>query len=567
MNDEHTKNDINGKLPVSNTKANISGIKNYLDANFVDYKEISGVINQGLAVHEIILNEMGNPINYKFIDVNESYEKIVGLKRSEIIGKTVLELMPETEEYWIKEFGQVALTGMPKEFEEYSKVLDKYFIVFAYSPKPNHFSCLVTDITEKRLKERELKDKYEELTAVYEELTATEEELRSNYKELELSKEQLENANTAKDQFLANMSHEIRTPLNGIIGLADLLSYTELNEEQLTYVNMVKDSSKSLLEIVNELLEISKIESNNFDLDSKPFNFKESIDRIIKDYSIICGKKGLEFYYSIEPLIPQEVIGDEQKFNQILINILSNAVKFTEKGQITFKIKKVLQNNEKVTLHFTVNDTGIGINNESKKDIFNKFVQQKNSYNKSYPGVGLGLSIAKELVKRMNGEIWVESEESKGSSFNFTVDFLITPVIAEAAMTKTAETEGYSATKKILVVEDNYINMKIATEMIKKLGYESLIASNGREALELLSKFTPSLILMDIQMPELNGYDTTKIIRKEEANSGGHIPIVAMTAYAMINDRELFIGCGMDDYMSKPFNINKLSEVIKNNLR
>ena len=411
-------------IGVSTIARNITDIKNLqydLKNSEEKYRQIYTTMSEGLAIHEIILDEVGKPIDYVFLDVNDSYEKITGLKKNEIIGKTVLQILPQTEEYWIKAFGKVALTGKPKRLENYSKELNKYFEVFVYSPEKLKFICLVTDITDRKINEKQLSEKYEELSLVYEELTETEEELRNNYKELE-------RANSVKEQFLANMSHEIRTPMNGIMGITDLLSYTELNHEQTEYLNMIKDCSKILVNIVDNLLDLSKMESGNFNLNNKKFSFKSNIDRIIKEFSSICSSNYLEFIYYVDPLIPDELIGDELRINQILINIMNNAVKFTKEGRIILKINKVSQKNEKIIIKYTVSDTGIGIKEDFKKHLFSKFNQQEVTYTKKYPGTGLGLAISKELVKQMNGEIWAESQEGIGSTFYFTIELLINSI-------------------------------------------------------------------------------------------------------------------------------------------
>ena len=532
------------------------------------YRQIYSAMNQGLALHEIICDPAGIPVDYRFLEVNDSFETITGLKREEIIGRTVKQVLPRIDDFWIKEYGKVVQSGQSVHLEDFVSDLNKYYEVFAYKTEEACFACLITDITDRKLKEKELNEQYEELSMIYEELTATEEELRANYETLEKSQKQIDKANEAKNQFLANMSHEIRTPMNGIMGLTDLLCLTQLDQEQKEYLEMIKDSSRVLLGIVNDLLDISKIESGKFELNRISFNIKNNLDRIIKEFSFICNSKGLEFFYYVDPLITNELIGDELRLNQILINIMNNAVKYTESGRIILKVNKVEQKNEKIKIKFTVSDTGIGVREEFKKDIFNKFVQQDSSYTKKYNGTGLGLSIAKELVKQMNGEIWLESEVDQGSTFYFSLEFSVSPVRSTFS-----ETEQYSIktgilpNKEILLVEDNLINMKILSEMLKKLGYAYKCAYDGKAALEILKDYKPDLVLMDIQMPELNGFEATKIIRENEKDSGTHLPIVAMTAYAMLGDRELCITSGMDDYISKPFELKKLKDTILNNLK
>lgn len=504
---------------------------------------------------------------------NKAAEEIYGYSEDEAIGKNISIIIPEGKiSDFYKIMDEIKIGNKVKNFETVRKKKNNDLIYVSVSVSPIYdlygnlvgASTITRDMTERRLKEKELTEKYEELSAVYEELAATEEELRSNYKELQKAKEEAEKANLAKSQFLANMSHEIRTPMNGIIGVIDLLNLTELNNNQKEYINILEHSSKLLLNVINSILDISKIESGNFQLNMKAFNLKKTLDRTIKQLSISCMNKNLEVSYFVDPFIEFNLIGDELRLNQVLINLINNAVKFTEKGGIRFKVNKISQSNNGIILQFSIQDTGIGINEEFKKHIFKKFVQQDMSYTKKYSGTGLGLAISKELVKMMNGDIWFESKFGIGSTFYFTAEFLLdcNKIIDENNTDLKNAEVSITKNKSILIVEDNEINMKIACEMLKELGYEFICAYNGAQALELLDDNFPDLILMDIQMPILNGYETTKTIRRNEVGKQNHIPIIAMTAYAMVGDRELCIENGMDDYISKPFDMAKLEGVL-----
>lgn len=505
---------------------------------------------------------------------NRGAELLYGYSEEEIIGKSISTLIPEeSKEDIFLILDKIKNNIKIKHYEtlRINKSGKKLFVSISVSPIYNRnkeviaASTIARNITDKVTRERELRNKYEELTSIYEELTATEEELRTNYIELGRAKTEAENANTAKSQFLANMSHEIRTPLNGIIGAVELLDLMNLSKDEQPYIKILKNSSKHLLNIINNILDISKIESGNIDVSIKVFDFKNMMDMLIKEVSFACSNKQLEFTYFIDPLIPHKIAGDELKLKQVLINLFNNAIKFTDKGSILLKVKLQSQLNEKIILEFCIKDTGIGIKDKFEKNIFKEFTQQDISYNKYYAGTGLGLSISKELVKIMNGDIWFESTEDKGSTFYFTSEFLLD--FSESGYNSSNNLNINStfspskSDKTILIVEDNDINMRITCDMLKKLGYNYICAYNGKQALKLMETNNTDLILMDVQMPELNGLDTTKIIRKNEIHNGNHIPIVAMTAYSMSGDREICIESGMDDYIAKPFSIRTIRNI------
>jgi len=515
----------------------------------------------GIAHGELILDKYGDPIDYKFLHINNYMRNIMGIDSSEFYKKNIMKLLPSTGKNWLYIFGQSILNGKSSMFEHYSEVMDKYFHFDIYSPNSMKFVLLVTDTTEDKKKEIELRQKYEELQAVHGELATTEEELRDNYKELEKANENAETANKAKSQFLANMSHELRTPLNGILGCTQLLKLSKLSYEQNEDVLMIEESSNHLLELINDILNLSKIESGNIELKYKKFNFMKLMEFVIKDLTFLVNNKDIEILYYIDPFINKELIGDYFRLKQIINNLISNAAKFTEHGHVFFTVKQISKNMNETKLKFIVEDTGKGIKEDFKKDIFKKFTQEESNYTKNYGGTGLGLAISKELAKMMGGDLDFESKVDEGSKFYFTVNLINVTDVEYAIDNKYYKKENIED-KKILVVEDNDINLKIAVAFLKQLNYKYACAQNGQEAIEYLENNKADIILMDVQMPVLNGLDATKLIRKNEAKTGEHITIIAMTAYAMDGDRKKFIDSGMDDYISKPFNIETLEETL-----
>ncbi|MBI9030681.1 PAS domain S-box protein [bacterium] len=642
------------------------------------YRLLFENMTTGFALHEMIYNEEGKAIDYRFLDVNPAFEQFTGLQANKLIGRRVKEVFPNTEDYWINTYGQVAKTRQSINYEEFSQEFDKYFEVRAFSPEKDKFAVIFSDSTS-RVKA---------------------------LKELEREKELAQAATKAKSEFLANMSHEIRTPLNGVIGFTDLLLSTDLSENQKQFAINANVSGKALLGIISDILDFSKIEAGKMELDIVNSSVSEIMEQAIDIVKFSACKKGLDVILNIPVDFPDRALVDPLRLKQILLNLLNNAVKFTTSGEIELSAKFTPNDKDSGRFVFCVRDTGIGISEKASKRLFKAFSQADGSITRKYGGTGLGLVISNYFATQMGSHIDFISEEGKGSEFYFAIDteyveknekrrnilqgtkvliadrnshfmnvvrmrleywgievfsatdfveitesltkknldllliderfissdnyhkisklltqskiekkcsvvitycpndnidiiniskdFKAHQIITKPLMinelfsmieglcsklkaTDTNQTsektkpDKHSIAQintereiKVLIAEDVDMNMALIKTLVKRIVPNTIIteAKNGMEAVHLFKEESPDLILMDVQMPELDGLEATRAIKKLESKSDRNTPIIALTAGAFSDDKEKCLNAGMIDFLTKPINVKELTRVL-----
>jgi PAS domain S-box-containing protein len=508
------------------------------------YQKLFQQMLEGFALHEMICDSAGKPVDYRFLAVNPAFEEMTGFTAAEVVGRTVLDVMPETEDVWIERYGRVVATGRPDRFGNYSAALDRHFLVTAFRNAPGQFVTIFSDVTEQRRYEDALME----------------------------AKLAAEDASRVKSDFLANMSHEVRTPLNGIMGMLQLMEGTPLDGEQRELVEAATQSSRRLTRLLCDILDHSMIESGRMTVEPEPSSLRDVFSQVRDLFRGSAVSRKVSLSFAVDDDVPPLLLFDPNRMHQVLGNVVGNAVKYTAAGQVTARAALGPAcsgaDADVVRVLITVEDTGIGIPPEKMDIIFEPFAQASAGYTRKYEGAGLGLSICKQLVDNMGGTIVAENRAGGGARFTLELPLRVPREAAGAAESSPEPADSPTGSGRILVAEDDEVNRFAIRKILERAGYEVCTVENGKAALEALGEDAFDLILMDVQMPLMDGISATKALRKGEAGaSASTLPILALTAYAMRGDEETMLEAGMDAYLPKPVERDALLRSIEQLLK
>jgi PAS domain S-box-containing protein len=522
-------------------------------------KQAEAQLREQLEFVEVLLEATPTAIYLKdtqgrYLRFNKSFEDLFGIERSQWVGRTVFDLAP----------GDAAVMMHAKDQDLYSTgLMQTYEAQFA--------NLSTGDVREGLYRKAVLRDGTGKVTGLVGTILDVTDRNRLS-QDLRVAKAKAEAASQAKSDFLANMSHEIRTPMNGVIGMTDLALDTELDATQREYLAIVKSSARSLMVILNDILDFSKIEAGKLNIESVEFSLVQTVNETLHTIKARAEQKGLFLDCQIDGQIADLLLSDPGRIRQVLTNLCDNAIKFTTHGGVTVRVGCKPLDNESCEIHISVNDTGIGIPKDSQSGVFEAFTQADTSTTRRFGGTGLGLTICMRLVALMGGKIWLESEPGRGSTFHFTVlahkNTQMLPKSGEPQPHEFASAQAQDNVRhvQVLLVEDHPVNQLLACTLLKKWGYQVVVANNGQEAVDHFARQHWDIVLMDMLMPVMGGLDATRSIRATEP-AGHHTPIIAMTANAMEADRQACIDAGMDGHLAKPFNPTVFKSTIEDALR